>query len=141
MRGKRFENAIKISSAPAETVAFLVPYYAWYEKDVNGVEAFWPKVLGLRLRNIEISRREFFPEVFELGEEEVNVSFLHNRNKNPPVAIQGLSDQRPSIDLTTLADVACYTPRADILIEMQDLIHYLHALLFYISNRLPFPEA
>jgi hypothetical protein len=36
---------------------------------------------------VEASRRKLFPEVFDLGEEKVNVSFLHNWDKNSLVAI------------------------------------------------------
>jgi len=89
---ERFENTVKVSSAPSETIAFLVPYYPWNEKNVDGVEAFRPKILWSWLGNTETSRREFFPEVFDLGEEEVNVSFLYNRDENALVSIQGFSN-------------------------------------------------
>jgi hypothetical protein len=39
---KRFENAIKISSTPAETIAFLVPYYPGNEHNVDWIEALGP---------------------------------------------------------------------------------------------------
>jgi len=133
---KHFENAIKISPAPAETIAFLVPYYCRNEKDIDCIKAFWPQILWLRFRNIETSRCELFPKVFDLGEEEVNVSLLYNWDENSPFAIQGLSNQRPGIDFTILADIAGDSSRAYILVKMQNLIHNLHALLFYVSNRL-----
>jgi hypothetical protein len=85
--GKHFENTVKISSAPTETIAFLVPYYPWNEKNIDSIEARRSKILRFRLRNIETSSRELFPEVFDLGEEEVNVSFLYNRDKNTFVRI------------------------------------------------------
>src|SRR6266568_2487304 len=111
---KRFENAIKISSTPAETIALLVPHNP---------------------------RDKLFPEVFDLGEEKVNVSFLHNWDKNSLVAIQGLPNERTSVNLAALADVAGNTSRPDILVKMQNLIHDLHTLLFYVSSRLSISES
>jgi hypothetical protein len=90
--GKRFENTVKISSAPAETIALLVPYYPWNDKNIDSIEALRPNILRSWLGNIETSWSEFFPEVFDLGEEEVNVSFLYNRDKNMLVSIQGFSN-------------------------------------------------
>jgi hypothetical protein len=138
---KRFENPVKISSAPAETVAVFVPRYPWNEQNIDNIKTFRPKELRPRFGNIETSRREVFPEVFELREEEVNVSFLYNRDKNSFAAIQGFSNQRASINLTILADVAGNPSRADILVKMQNLICDLHALLFNVSSRLSISEA
>jgi hypothetical protein len=115
---ERFENTVKISSAPAQAVAFLVPYYPRNKHDVDCIEALWPLKLGLGLGDVEASWRELFPEIFDLGEEEVNVSFLHNWDKNSLAAIQGLSNERTSVNLAVLADVACNTSRADILVKM-----------------------
>src|SRR5205807_2933063 len=81
------------------------------------------------------------PEVFDLGEEKVNVSFFHNGNKNSLVGIQGLPDERTSINLTALADVTGNTPRADILVKMQNLIQDFHTLLLYVSSRLSISES
>jgi hypothetical protein len=89
---ERFENTVKISSAPTETVAVFVPRYPWNEQNIDSIKTFRPKELWPRFGNIETSRREVSPEVFELREEEVNVSFLYNRDKNSLVAIQGFSN-------------------------------------------------
>src|SRR5205807_8822911 len=59
-----------------------------------------------------------------------------NGNKNSLVAIQGLSDERTRVNLATLADVTGNTPRADILVKMQNLIQDFHTLLLYVSSRL-----
>jgi len=87
--GKRFENTVKISSAPAETIALLVPHYPWNEENIDGIEAFGPKILRSWLWNMETSGRQFFPKVFDFGEKEVNISFLYNRDENALVSIQG----------------------------------------------------
>ena len=90
--GKRFENAVKISSAPSKTIALLVPHYPWNEKNINCIEAFGSKILWSWLRNIEAPRGEFFPDILDLGEEEINISFLNNRDKNTLVSLQGSSN-------------------------------------------------
>src|SRR3989442_15721463 len=138
---KRFENTVKISSARAETVAFLVPHDPGNEQHIDSVEALGPNKLRPGFRNVEISRRKLFPEVFELREEKVNVSLLHNGNKNSLVAIQGLPNERTSVSLTALADITGNTSRADILVKMQNLIHDLRTLLFYVSSRLPISKS
>jgi len=139
--GKRFKNAVKISSAPAEAIAFLVPHNPGNEQNIDSIEGLGPKMLWLRFGNIEATRCELFSKVFDLGEEEVNVSFLYNRDKNSLVAIQGLSNQRASINFAILADIACNTSRPNVLVKMQNLIHDLHALLFYVSSRLSISKA
>ena len=80
MLRKRLEDAIKISSAPAEPVALLIPHYPWNENYVDPVEALWSQKLWLGFGNVEASRRELFSEVLDLGEKEVNISFLYDRN-------------------------------------------------------------
>jgi hypothetical protein len=39
---ERFENAVKISSAPTEAIAFLVPYDPGNEHNVDCIEALGP---------------------------------------------------------------------------------------------------
>jgi hypothetical protein len=138
---ERFENAVKISSAPAETVALLVPHDSRNEQNVDSIEAFRSNNLRSGFGNIETSRRKVLPKVFDLGEEEVNVSFLYNRDKDSLVSVQGLSNQRASINLTVLADIAGNTSRPDILVKMQNLISNFHALLLYVSSRLSISKA
>src|SRR5260370_41631493 len=75
---KRFENTIKISSTPAETIAFLVPHYPWNEKNIHGVEAFRPKVLRSLLGDIETSWQQFLPKLLGLAEDKFNRSLLYN---------------------------------------------------------------
>src|SRR2546426_4345350 len=119
---KRFENTVKISSAPAETVAFLVPHDPGNEQHIDSVEALGPNKLRPGFRNVEISRRKLFPEVFELREEKVNVSFLHNGNKNSLVAIQGFPNERTSVNLASLADVASNTDRKSTRLNSSHLV-------------------
>jgi hypothetical protein len=138
---ERFENTVKISSPPAETVALLVPHDRGNEQNINSIKALGPKILQLGLGNIETSRRELFPKILDLREEEVNVSLLYNGDKNSLVAIQGLSNQRTSINFTVFADIAGNTSRADVFVKMQNLICDLHALLFNVSSRLSISEA
>jgi hypothetical protein len=75
---ERFEDAVKVSSAPTEAVAVLIPHYPWNEHEVDNIEALWPQKFLFGFGNVEAPRGKFFPEVIDLGEEEVNVSFLHN---------------------------------------------------------------
>ncbi len=42
MLRERFEDAIEISPAPAQAVAFLVPHYSRNEHDVDCIEALGP---------------------------------------------------------------------------------------------------
>jgi len=131
---ERLEDAVKVSSAPAEAVAFLVPYYPGNEHYVNCIKTLRTEIFLSGFGNVEASGGELLPEVFDLGEEEVNVSFLYNRDQNSLVAIQGFPNKRTSVNLASLADVAGNASRTDIFVKMENLIHDLHTLLFNVST-------
>jgi len=138
---ERLEDAVKVSSAPAEAVAFLVPYYPGNEHYVNCIKTLRTEIFLSGFGNVEASGGELLPEVFDLGEEEVNVSLLHNRDENTLVAIQRLPNEGTSVNLAALVDIAGNTSRPDILVKVQNLIHDFHTLLFNVSNRLSVPKS
>src|SRR5437879_5705887 len=75
--GQVLDDSVKVSSSPAQSVAFTVPDDARNENHVNRIKARRMNVLRFRLKNAESAWRQFASQAFDLGEEEFDVSLLH----------------------------------------------------------------
>ena len=112
------DDSVKISSPPAQPVAFTIPDNAWYENQVNSIEAYWMSKPRFGLKDAESAGSQFTSQAFDFGEEEFDVSFLHDWNKDAFLLVKSLSDQDSSVDLAIFADVAGYSSGSDVLVKM-----------------------
>src|SRR5207247_3834634 len=67
--GQVLDDSVKVSSPPAQPVAFTVPDDAWNEDHVNSIKTDRMDILRFRLKNAERARRQFASQVFDLREE------------------------------------------------------------------------
>jgi len=140
VRRQILDDSVKVSSPPAQPVAFSVPDDARDENYVNGVKARGMNILWLRLQNAESAGREFASEVLDFREEELDVSLLHNWNEDTFLLVESSSDEDSGVYLTVFVDVASYSPGSDILVKMHCLIDDFLALLLDLSDRLAVPQ-
>ncbi len=134
MWGEVLDDSVKVSSSPAQPVAFTVPDDTRNENHVNRVKAHGMNILGFRLKNAERAGSQFASQVFDLAEEQFDVSLLHDWNEDAFFLVKSRSDQGSSVDLAVFANVARYSSGSHIFVEMQYLIDNVLALLLDLSN-------
>src|SRR6266699_1916473 len=67
MWGEVLDDSVKVSSSPAQPVAFTVPDDTRNENHVNRVKAHGMNILGFRLKNAERAGSQFASQVFDLA--------------------------------------------------------------------------
>ena len=132
--GQVLDDSVKISSSPAQPVTFTVPDDTRNENHVNSIKAHRMNVLRFRLKNAERAGRKFASQVFDLAEEQFDVSLLHDWNEDAFFLVKSRSDKGSSVNLTVFANVARYSSGSNIFVEMQYLIDNVLALLLDLSN-------
>src|SRR5438093_3095122 len=108
------DDSVKVSSSPAQPVAFTVPDDAWNKDHVHSIKADRMNVLRFRLKNAERSGSQFASQVFDFGEEELDVSRLHDWNEDAFFLVKSRSDQGSSVDLAVFVNVARYPSGSNI---------------------------
>ena len=132
--GQVLDDSVKVSPSPAQSVAFTVPDDAWNKDHVHSIKADRMNVLRFRLKNAERAGSQFASQVFDLAEEQFDVSLLHDWNEDAFFLVKSRSDQGSSVDLAVFVNVARYSSSSNIFVEMQYLIDNVLALLLDLSN-------